>query len=149
MDNLFNVSTAPHIRSSITTKNIMYDVIISLLPATFFGIYQFGFNAFLVITTAIITAVLSECHKKVKKDGYLVFSFHDKSLDSWLAVLESIYSAGFYLKKCYPVQAETRTGAHTSNKNSIGIDLMLVCQKVMMNQSQLTMITDERIDEAL
>ena len=43
MDNLFNVSTAPHIRSSITTKNIMYDVIISLLPATFFGIYQFGF----------------------------------------------------------------------------------------------------------
>ena len=60
MDNLFNVSTAPHIRSSITTKNIMYDVIISLLPATFFGIYQFGFNAFLVITTAIITAVLSE-----------------------------------------------------------------------------------------
>ena len=55
MDNLFNVSTAPHIRSSITTKNIMYDVIISLLPATFFGIYQFGFNAFLVITTATLS----------------------------------------------------------------------------------------------
>ena len=58
-----------------------------------------------------------------------MFSFHDKSLDSWKAILESISSAGFDLKKCYPVQAETRTGAHTSNKNSIGIDMMLVCQK--------------------
>ena len=114
------------------------EIIVNSIAGKDFQYYQDG-----------ITAVLSECHKKVKKDGYLVFSFHDKSLDSWLAVLESIYSAGFYLKKCYPVQAETRTGAHTSNKNSIGIDLMLVCQKVMMNQSQLTMITDERIDEAI
>ena len=60
MDNLFNVSTAPHIRSSITTKNIMYDVLIALMPATIFGIYQFGLDAFLVITVAVISAVLSE-----------------------------------------------------------------------------------------
>lgn len=76
-----------------------------------------------------LTEVLSECYSKVKDEGYLVFSFHDKSLDSWLAVLESIAISGFKLIKSYPVQAETRTGAHTSNKNSIGIDIMLVSQK--------------------
>lgn len=114
------------------------EIIVNSVAGKDFQYYQDG-----------ITAVLTECHKKVKKDGYLVFSFHDKSLDSWLAVLESIYSAGFYLKKCYPVQAETRTGAHTSNKNSIGIDLMLVCQKVSVMPSQMTMITDEVIAEAI
>ena len=76
-----------------------------------------------------ITSVLSECNKKLKQNGYLVFSFHDKSIDSWLAVLDSISSAGFSIYKVYPVQSETRTGAHTSGKNSIGIDIMLVCQK--------------------
>ncbi len=114
------------------------EIIVNSVAGKDFQYYQDG-----------ITAVLSECYKKIKEDGYLVFSFHDKSLDSWLAVLESIYSAGFYLKKCYPVQAETRTGAHTSNKNSIGIDLMLVCQKVTIQQAQMTMITAEIIDDAI
>lgn len=114
------------------------EIIVNSVAGKDFQYYQDG-----------ITAVLTECHKKVKKDGYLVFSFHDKNLNSWAAVLESIYSAGFYLKKCYPVQAETRTGAHTSNKNSIGIDLMLVCQKVSAMPSQMTMITDETIEDAI
>ena len=96
-----------------------------------------------------ITAVFSECYKKLKNDGYLVFSFHDKNLDSWIAVLDSIFSSGFYLKKCYPVQAETRTGAHTSNKNSIGIDIMLICQKISVKLSQITKITNEVIKNAV
>ena len=114
------------------------EIIVNSVAGKDFRYYQDG-----------ITTVLKECHKKVKKDGYLVFSFHDKSLDSWLAVLESICFAGFYLKKCYPVQAETRTGAHTSNRNSIGIDLMLVCQKTSVIPSQTTMITDEIIEDAI
>lgn len=95
-----------------------------------------------------ITSVLSECYKKTKNNGYLVFSFHDKSLDSWLAVLESIYDAGFLLSDCYPVQAETRTGAHTSNKNSIGIDLMLICQKQQAVYEQKALFMDEDVDIA-
>ena len=96
-----------------------------------------------------ITSVFSECYKKVKKDGYLVFSFHDKSLESWLSVLESINNAGFVLIKCYPVQSETRTGAHTSGKNSIGIDIMLVCQKNETKAEQLTFVSFETLENAL
>lgn len=95
-----------------------------------------------------ITSVLTECHAKVKKDGYLVFSFHDKSLESWMAVLGSIYASGFYLKKCYPMQSETRTGAHTSNKNSIGIDIMLICQKVSVASHQTRVVHEKDIETA-
>lgn len=96
-----------------------------------------------------ITAVLTECHKKVKDNGYLVFSFHNKSLDSWLAVLESINSTGFVLNKCYPVQSETRTGAHTSGKNSIGIDIMLVSKKIQCAPAQLILATEDMVKTAL
>ena len=37
--------------------------------------------------------------------------------------------SGFDLIKSYPMHAETRTGAHTSNKNSIALDIMLICKK--------------------
>ena len=60
----------------------------------------------------------------------MIFSFHDKSMESWLSVLNSIYKSGFYLAQSYPLQSETRSGAHTSNKDSIGIDIMLVCEKI-------------------
>lgn len=114
------------------------EIIVNSVAGKDFKYYQEG-----------ITEVLSECYKKVKKGGYLVFSFHDKSLESWLAVLQSIYSAGFSLRKCYPVQAETRTGAHTSNKNSIGIDLILVCKKVDVKQTEITSISDKSIEDVI
>lgn len=113
------------------------EIIVNPVAGKDFGYYKDG-----------ITAVFSECYKKVKPGGFLVFSFHDKSLDSWMAVLESIYTAGFVLKECYPVQAETRTGAHTSNKNSIGIDMMLISQKQNRGTVQLNMILPGVIKKA-
>lgn len=105
MDNLFNVSTAPHIRSSITTKNIMYDVIIALLPATFFGIYLYGINALLVIATAIITAILSEyLYQRLMKlpitindgsaiiTGLLLALSLSSSMPLWMVALGSIFA---------------------------------------------------------
>lgn len=96
-----------------------------------------------------ITLVLSECYKKIKNNGFLVFSFHERNLDSWLAILESVHDAGFLLNNCYPVQSETRTGAHTSNKNSIGIDLMLICQKQQTTYNKRSTFTDASVELAL
>lgn len=76
-----------------------------------------------------LTAVLSECHRKLKKNGFLIFSYHDRDFDSWMAVLKSVFAAGYSLYRSYPVQSETRTGAHTSGKNSVGIDIMLICKR--------------------
>lgn len=76
-----------------------------------------------------LTRVFSECNRVLKDNGFLIFSFHDNSIDSWVSILNSIDSAGFVLEKTYPLHAESRTGAHTSNKNSIALDIMLICRK--------------------
>lgn len=60
MSNLYNVSSSPHVRSKLSTGGVMYDVILSLMPATFFGIYHFGFHAFLVVAMSVVAALLAE-----------------------------------------------------------------------------------------
>ena len=60
MDNTIVVSTPPHVKSRRTTKSIMLDVIIALLPATIAGIVFFGVQAFVLIITSILAAVASE-----------------------------------------------------------------------------------------
>lgn len=60
MSELLKVSSNPHIRSKATTNGIMTAVIIALLPATGFGIYNFGIRALLVILTTVASTVLTE-----------------------------------------------------------------------------------------
>lgn len=60
MSELLKVSSNPHIRSKSTTSGIMAAVIIALLPATGFGIYNFGFGAMKVIFITIASTVITE-----------------------------------------------------------------------------------------
>lgn len=60
MSELLKVSSNPHIRSKVTTSSIMLSVIIALLPATGFGIYNFGLKALLLILVSIASTVLTE-----------------------------------------------------------------------------------------
>ncbi len=57
---LLTVSTSPHIKSPVTTRSIMIDVLIALLPSLIWGIYIFGFRALTVVLTAVLSAVLFE-----------------------------------------------------------------------------------------
>lgn len=57
---LLNVSSSPHVRDHSSTKSIMRDVIIALMPTVFVGIYNFGVRAVLVILTTCVTCVLAE-----------------------------------------------------------------------------------------
>ena len=60
MSKLLNVSSSPHVRSNETTQSIMVDVAIAMLPATAFGVFQFGLHALLVLIVTIAACVLSE-----------------------------------------------------------------------------------------
>ena len=42
MEQMYNVSSNPHIRDKMTTSRIMQLVVIALLPTTLFGIWNFG-----------------------------------------------------------------------------------------------------------
>ena len=60
MDELFNVSSAPHVRSPLTTRGVMTDVLVALLPTAVIGVWVHGFPAFLVIALSMCAAVLTE-----------------------------------------------------------------------------------------
>ena len=53
MADLLKVSSNPHVRSKVNTASIMFAVVIALLPATGFGIYNFGLRALWVILTCV------------------------------------------------------------------------------------------------
>ena len=65
------MSSSPHIRSKATTSNIMMLVAIALLPASAFGVWNFGLPAFGMLVTTTVVAVLTEyiyeklMHKKI------------------------------------------------------------------------------------
>ena len=53
-------SSSPHLKAPKTTKSIMLDVSIALLPATIVGIVFFGFNALLVMAISVVSAIVAE-----------------------------------------------------------------------------------------
>lgn len=72
-----HISSTPHIhQKGSSTRNIMLDVVIALIPATIAGIIIFGISALWVILTCVISSVLAEalfnvCVKKKQTIGDL------------------------------------------------------------------------------
>ena len=60
MNKLLNVSSSPHVRSSVTTQNLMLDVVIAMIPAAAFGVFHFGLHALLVMIVTVAACVASE-----------------------------------------------------------------------------------------
>lgn len=60
MSERMKVSSNPHIRSKTTTNGIMLAVVAALMPATGFGIYNFGIRALAVILVTVASTVLTE-----------------------------------------------------------------------------------------
>ena len=57
--NLLNVSS-PHFHDSSSTRKIMLDVVIALVPAIIAAVVIFGSKALLLIATCVVSAVLAE-----------------------------------------------------------------------------------------
>ena len=76
MSDLMKVSSNPHVRSKTDTSNIMLAVVIALLPAAGFGIYNFGLDALILILITVASTVLTEfifekiCKKKITVGDY-------------------------------------------------------------------------------
>lgn len=69
LDTMFQVSSNPHVRAKDTTSRIMMYVVIALLPATVFGVFNFGLHALLLVIVTVLTTVFAEyiydrCMKK-------------------------------------------------------------------------------------
>ena len=55
-----NLSPAPHVHASQSTRTLMRDVLIALLPCALAGVGFFGFNALAVILVSTFSAMLAE-----------------------------------------------------------------------------------------
>ena len=65
------ISNTPHVRASSSTKRIMIDVAIALLPALVMGIVYFGLKALLVTAIAVVASIGSEvCYRLINKEGF-------------------------------------------------------------------------------
>lgn len=99
------VSASPHVRSSATTSDIMFDVVIALVPATAFGLYIFGWYAALLVAVCIgscvgFEALYQKCMgKKVTVSdfsavvtGLLLALNLPPKLPIWMAILGSAFA---------------------------------------------------------
>ena len=55
MSKLLNVSSSPHVRCGVSTKNLMYDVAIAMQPATIWGVMQFGIRSLIVVVATVLS----------------------------------------------------------------------------------------------
>lgn len=76
--NLLSISTSPHIRSTISTRNIMLSVIAALMPSAIIGMIYYGWwQIGLLIVIGVLSAVLSEA--LLQKWLHIPLSFLDGS----------------------------------------------------------------------
>ena len=105
MSEKYQVSSSPHVRAKDSTSRVMLYVIIALLPATLFGIWNFGMHALLLILVTIASCLASEwifdkiVHKKnslpdlsAVVTGLLLALNLPAGLPWWEAVIGSVFA---------------------------------------------------------
>jgi len=72
---LFDVAVSPHVGSSQTTKRIMWDVVIALVPALIAALWFFGPGVLILVGASVGAAVLTEwlCLKFMKRPVNFAF----------------------------------------------------------------------------
>lgn len=70
MAKILKMGPSPHIRTKETVEDVMYDVIIALLPALLAAFYFFGIRAIVVTAVSILACMGTEyiCQKLMKQD---------------------------------------------------------------------------------
>ncbi len=104
-ENKLKMSSSPHIRSKVTSANIMLYVTIALLPASAFGVWNFGLSALVMLICTTASSVLTEyiyeklMHKKITVNdfsavvtGLLLGLNMPASAPWWMGVLGGIFA---------------------------------------------------------
>ena len=105
MDTILNVTSNPHVREKTDTQRIMLCVIVALMPATLFGVYNFGFPALVLVLVTVATCVFCEwayeklLHKKstisdlsAVVTGILLALNLPSSFPWWMAVIGGAFA---------------------------------------------------------
>jgi adenine-specific DNA methylase len=81
----------------------------------------------------LLTQCWREASRVLKPGGILAFTFHHSEDEPWVAVLESLFDAGFYLEATYPIRSDETKGEGskpgTFGSQTIEYDIVHVCRK--------------------
>lgn len=144
----FALSSSPHIRDNDSTKSIMRDVIIALIPATIAGVYFFKTQALFVILTTVISCVATEyAWQKITKrpitignyssvvTGLLLAFNVPPTLPLWMAVVGSVFTI-LIVKEFFG-----GIGQNIVNPALAGRAFLLACYPVAMTTWKIDGIT--------
>jgi hypothetical protein len=81
----------------------------------------------------LLTTCWREADRVLKPAGMLAFTFHHSEDDPWVAVLKSLFDAGFSLVSTYPIRSDETKGEGskpgTFGSQKIEYDILHVCRK--------------------
>ena len=77
----------------------------------------------------LLTQCWREANRVLKPSGILSFTFHHSEDEPWVAVLESLFDAGFYLEATYPIRSDETKGEGEFGSKTIEYDIIHVCRK--------------------
>jgi putative DNA methylase len=77
----------------------------------------------------LLTQCWREAHRILKPGGLLAFTFHHSEDAPWVAVLESLFEAGFYLEATYPIRSDETKGEGEFGARKQEYDIVHVCRK--------------------
>lgn len=102
---ILRISYAPHIRDKASTSRIMLDVLVALLPASAFGVYNFGWRALVLILVCVAACMLSELlwnlgtkKRNTLRDlsapvtGLILALNLPPTLPFWIAIIGSVFA---------------------------------------------------------
>ena len=105
VDNKFLVTSSPHLFGNTTTRRIMLDVIIALIPAAIAGVCLFGFRVLLIYVSSVSASVIAEKVARIimkKEDtigdlsavvtGLLLALNLPPSIEIWKAVIGAAFA---------------------------------------------------------
>jgi len=73
--------------------------------------------------------VFSECHRVLKQDGEMVFTYHHNENEAWSVILEALIRSGFTVTGAYPVQSEMPNNPHISDLDNAEYDILIYANK--------------------
>ena len=92
--------------------------------------------------------VFYECHRVLKDDGMLIFTYHHSRSEGWQSVIRAILESGFFVVNSHPVKSEMSVATPKSQaKDPIQLDIVIVCRKNQNQKRKSSIETALRIAE--
>lgn len=151
------ISASPHVHSDRTSKRIMYDVVIALIPAFLVSLYVFGFSALIVTSIAVISCIVFEylIQKFILKSeitisdgsalitGILLAFNVPSNLPIWMVIVGSLIAIGVAKLSFGGL------GFNVFNPALVGRVFLLVCFPVQMTLWPAPIVNNTSIVDAV